>query len=104
MPHQSFLLVKLEIEEKAIKEINKSLDYISNNITVSLKSVFGECGAAIPFSVVKYCPDSNSVILSCPDTGLVKLRTALTLQSTYQGFDCCYSVEKVVKDLISLSA
>ena len=85
MPQQSYLLVKLEIESKAFKEIDTSLDYISNNIIVSLKSVFGEVGAAIPFSVLKFCPDSSSFILSCPDSGLVKLRTALTLQSNYQG-------------------
>ena len=77
--------MKLEIEGKAIKEIDTSLDYITNNIIVSLKSVFGELGAAIPFSVLKYCPDSSSLIVSCPDSGLVKLRTALTLQNNYQG-------------------
>ena len=54
MPQQSYLLVKLEIEEKAIKEIDTSLEYFSNNISVSLKSVFGEVGAAIPFSALKY--------------------------------------------------
>ena len=85
MPQQSYLLVKLEIEEKAIKEIDTSLEYFSNNISVCLKSVFGEVGAAIPFSVLKYFPDSSSLIVSCPDSGLVKLRTALTLQSSYQG-------------------
>ena len=85
MPHQSYLLVKLEIEGKSIKEIDTSLDYISNNITLSLKSVFGEFGAAIPFSVLKYYPDSSSLILCCPDSGLVKLKTALTLQNSYQG-------------------
>ena len=87
-----------------------------------LKTIFGDLGAAIPFTVLKYCSDTKSVIISCPDTDLVKLRTAITLQNSYQGLesflklvenyyfncylitgiDCCYSVTRVVKDLISL--
>ena len=122
MSQQSYLLVKLETETNST-DLDTSPEYITNNIGVSLKTIFGDLGAAIPFTVLKYCSDTRSVIISCPDTDLVKLRTAITLQNSYQGLesslkllvenyyfnyslitgiDCCYSVTRVVKDLISL--
>jgi len=102
MSQQSYLLVKLETEKNQT-DLDTSTEYITSNIGVSLKTIFGDLGASIPFTVLKYCSDSSSVIISCPDTDLVKLRTAITLQNNYQGVDCCYSVTRVVKDLISLS-
>ena len=81
MSHLSYLLVKLELEGQT----DRSTEYLSQNITSALKVLFGEKGAAIPFKVIKSCPESNSLIISCPDTFLVKLRAALTLQSSYQG-------------------
>jgi len=104
MSEQSYLLVKLELDSKSSRDTDTSPHYITNNIIFSLKSVFGELGAATPFTVLRYSSDSKTLILSCPDTCLVKLRSALTLQSSYQGIDCCYSVIRVVKDLISLSS
>ena len=84
MSNQSYLLVKLEFEENNC-DLDTSLEYITNNICGSLKAVFGEVGASIPFSVIKYCPETSSAIIECPDTCLVKLRTALSLQNSYQG-------------------
>ena len=84
MSNQSYLLVKLEFEENNC-DLDTSLEYITNNICGSLKAVFGEVGASIPFSVIKYCPETSSTIIECPDTCLVKLRTALSLQNSYQG-------------------
>ena len=81
MSHLSYLLVKLELEGQT----DRSTEYLSQNITSALKVLFGETGAAIPFKVIKSFPESSSLILSCPDTYLVKLRAALTLQSSYQG-------------------
>ena len=90
MSQQSYLLVKLELDDN-LTQLDTSEEYIRNNILTSLNTVFGELGAAIPFSVVKYLPDIGSVIISCPDTNLVKLRTALTLQSQYQGRHISYT-------------
>jgi len=102
MSCRSFLLVKLEAENSA--ELDTSLSYLTSNILVSLQSIFGQVGAAIPFSVLSFNRETNRAILECPDTDLVKLRTALTLQNSYQGSACCYSVERVCPDLVSLSA
>ena len=122
MSNQSYLLVKLEFEENNC-DLDTSLEYITNNICGSLKAVFGEVGASIPFSVIKYCPETSSTIIECPDTCLVKLRTALSLQNSYQGInltklplrnivleyivlsgvECCFTVSQIAKDLICLS-
>ena len=122
MSNQSYLLVKLEFEENNC-DLDTSLEYITNNICGSLKAVFGEVGASIPFTVIKYCPETSSAIIECPDTCLVKLRTALSLQNSYQGInltklplldfvleyivlsgvECCFTVSQIAKDLICLS-
>jgi len=102
MSQLSYLLIKIDLDGD-ISELDTSKEYINNNIKSSLKTVFGELGAGIPFSVLKYFPDTRSIVLECPDSGLVKLRTALTLQNNYQGVDCCYSVSRVTKDLVCLS-
>ena len=77
-------------------------------------------GAAIPFSVLSFSSETRVAILECPEIELVKLRTALTLQDSYQGrvtagveychltsrlpgSACCFSVERVSPDLLSLS-
>jgi len=99
MSTQTYLLVNLDIEDSA--EVDTSVHYLETNITFSLKTLFGDCGAAIPFSVLKF--EDLTAVLSCPDKSLVKLRTALTLQGTYQGNTCCYSVQKVTKNLLSLN-
>jgi len=99
MSTHTYLLVKLDIEGCA--EVDTSVNYLETNITFSLKTLFGDCGAAIPFSVLKF--ENQTALLSCPDISLVKLRTALTLQKTYQGNNCCYTVQKVTKNLLCLS-
>jgi len=96
-----YLLVKLETEN--CKDLDTSVSYLTSNIILSLQQVFGEVGAAIPFSVLNFSTESRKAILACPESGLVRLRTALTLQKSYQGSACCYSVERVSPDLLSLS-
>jgi len=95
----TYLLVKIDIEDSA--EVDTSVHYLETNITFSLKTLFGDCGAGIPFSVLKF--QNLTAVLSCPDQSLVKLRTALTLQGTYQGNSCCYTVLRVTKNLLCLN-
>ena len=57
----------------------------------------------MPFSVLSFDRDSRHVVLECAECDVVRLRTALTLQGSYQGSACCYSVERVTSDLLSLS-
>jgi len=99
MSTHTYLLVKLDIEDST--EVDTSIHYLETNITFSLKTLFGDCGAAIPFSVLKF--QDLTALLACPDKSLVKLRSALTLQGTYQGNTCCYTVQTISKNLLSLN-
>jgi len=99
MTTNTYLVVKLDIE--SVPEVDRSITYLENNIIFSLKTLFGDCGAAIPFSVLKF--SDLTAVLSCPDTSVVKLRTALTLQNTYQGHSCCYTVLEVSKNLLCIA-
>ena len=100
MTCNSYLLVKLETENSS--ELDTSISYLTSNIGLSLQTLFGEVGqlvasqlieitktiligAAIPFSVLSFSSETRKAILECPEIELVKLRTALTLQNSYQG-------------------
>ena len=96
-----YLQVKLETDNDA--EVDTSLAYLENNIRFSLKSVFGEVGAALPFSVLQFSSRTRQAVVRCSHTGLVKLRTALTLQRSYQGAACCYTVCRASPSLLALS-
>jgi len=104
MDCMSYLVVSLDLENPSEADLSPS--YLTNNIQFGLKTLFGEVGAGIPFSVLKVSrKDQNApttALLSCPDTCLVKLRTGLTLQGSYQGQDCCYTVKEVTKSLLSI--
>jgi len=87
------------------REVDLSTSYLRNNIQFSLRTLFGEIGAAIPFDVCDVLvKEDNSItsLISCPTPSLLKLRSALTLQSTYQGQDCCYIVKTVTNNLLTI--
>ena len=98
MSEYSYLLIKLEVDDST--ELDTSIQYLETNITFALKTLFGDCGAYIPFSVLKF--SDLRAIISCPDTCLIKLRTALTLQKTYQGSLCCFTILKATKNLLTI--
>ncbi len=78
---------------------------MENNLLVGLRNVFGEAGAATPFDVVKADSDDGdalSLILSCPDHLAKKLRTAITLQGSYQGKRCAYHVIAEGRDMLQM--
>jgi len=101
MSHVAFLLLHLEFEgTNKNRDLTKT--FLKNNITFALKNLFGEVGAAIPFSVLKLS-DTGEAILSCPAQSVVKLRSSLTLQGTFQGENCCYSVKQEARSLLQLS-
>lgn len=52
--------------------------------------------------ILTYDPKSLVFILSCPLPSVVKVRAALTLQSTYQGQDCAYHVLAAENTLLHL--
>ena len=84
-----------------------TVEYLQNNITFALKNLFGEVGASTPFDVLKFEIASSTtirIVLRCPAHLAAKVRASLTLQGTYQGFQCAYHVHKVVHSLLELTA
>ncbi|KAK5649138.1 hypothetical protein RI129_004030 [Pyrocoelia pectoralis] len=73
-----------------------------NHIITSIKHVFGEIAAAIPFDVVKYDPSEIRAIVRVTQDHYVKFRGSLTLAGYYQGKPCAYIVHKVSPLLLSL--
>merc|ERR1712080_19859 len=93
----SYLHVRLELGEGE-GEVDRSQQYLDSVITLSLKTVFGEVGAAIPFTVKKF--SKNEAVIECPDTGLDRVRAALTLQSSYQGRPRCFTTTAVTSSYV----
>ena len=46
MSDRSYLLIKIDLDGD-ISELDTSIEYINNNITASLKTVFGELGTGL---------------------------------------------------------
>ncbi|XP_031357910.1 ribonuclease P protein subunit p14-like [Photinus pyralis] len=82
------------------QEITPAL--FKNHILTSVKQVFGEIGAAVPFDVLKYDSTQNRAILRVPRDHYVKFRGSLTLAGYYQGVLCAYTVHKASPLLLSL--
>ncbi len=83
-------------------DLDLSQKFVENNIVFALRSVFGECGAATPFRVLRYSRRSGEILVSCPDHLAKKLRAALTLQGSYQGRECAYHVVGEGRTLLDL--
>merc|ERR1719494_448632 len=87
----SYLHLKLEIGECG-READLSPEYVENHLIMALKTLFGEVGAALPFSVREVsngteCEEKDltarEIVVEVLDSGLGKLRAAATLQGTY---------------------
>jgi len=100
MSATSYILLRIEIEDNI--NIDTSKQYLETNIVYSLKTLFGDCGAGIPFTVLQFV-DFKAVV-TVPDSSVVKFRTALTLQGSYQGINCCYTILKVSKSILCIDS
>jgi len=96
----SYILLRIEFEDN--ENIDASKEYLETNIIYSLKTLFGDCGAGIPFTVLEFA-DFRAVV-TVPDSSVVKFRTALTLQGNYQGINCCYTILKVTKSILCIDS
>ena len=106
-----FFHVLLEFD-RGNKNRQVTEDYVLNNITFGLKSLFGEVGAAFPVSVLQFSQmksqssavnkDEYKLILTCPADCAVKFRASLTLHGSYQGERCAYHVITAADNLLSL--
>jgi len=99
----SYLHLRLEIGEGG-REVDLSPEYMESHLIMALKTLFGEVGAAIPFSVREVQSGKGSatetgkglstkgeIVIEVLDSGLDRLRAAATLQGTYQGQEACFT-------------
>merc|ERR1712029_446629 len=112
---QAYLLVKLELEGKFgdkqhQNSVDLSEDYLLHNVTHGLTRLFGQSGSAAPVEIhqvqrsqVKHKSAVTDLVITCPTHFVKKLRASLTLQGSYQGQPCVYTVLEVSSDPNSLS-
>ncbi|XP_058856252.1 ribonuclease P protein subunit p14-like isoform X3 [Acipenser ruthenus] len=72
-------------------------------IISSLRELYGEIGAALPFDVLKFEENTLSAVLRVYSSALVRLWSALTLLGGYQGQPCGVRVVQVTPFLLALS-
>ncbi|XP_008103640.2 ribonuclease P protein subunit p14 [Anolis carolinensis] len=95
-----YLKIRLELDDT-----NISLNAVEYKqlIISALKRLHGEVGAALPFDVLTYEEQNLSAILRVPNSGLVKLWSALTLLGSYQNRDCAFRVIQTSPFLLALA-
>nr|XP_060622458.1 ribonuclease P protein subunit p14 [Anolis sagrei ordinatus] len=95
-----YLKIRLELEDP-----NISLNAVEFKqlIISALKHLHGEVGAALPVDVLTYEEQNLSAILRVPNSGLVKLWSALTLLGSYQNRDCAFRVIQTSPFLLALA-
>ena len=96
-----FLRVRIDFFEEDKNAVDLSPPFIENNVRVSLKQIFGQVGAEIPFKVLVKSSEDVFILATCAEFA-VKLRTALTLQSAIQGRTCAYDVTEAGFTLLDL--
>ncbi|KAK0182501.1 hypothetical protein PV327_000637 [Microctonus hyperodae] len=82
----------LELPRNPSRQI--SAVFFKKHLMQSLKQLFGELGADTTVDILKYDSSSRKFILRCKSKDYVKLRSALTLASTYEEDTCIYIIHK----------
>lgn len=86
----------------ANKETNPLPVFVKGSIEQSLRTTFGEIGGQTTFDLLKFDESRQRLILRVPKEFYVKLRSALTLISTFQGVPCHFYIHSVSKVLLAL--
>jgi len=110
--NQAYLLVKLELESSGggkvdRKSIDLGEDYLLHNVVHGLTKLYGQAGSAAPVEIHQLINTDKKtgetlLVLTCPQHFVKKLRASLTLQGSYQGQPCVYTVQEVSSDPSSL--
>lgn len=110
---QAYLLVKLELESTGGGKVDKKSidlgeDFLLHNVVHGLTKLYGQVGSAAPVDIYQLVNTNKktgqtSLVLTCPQHFVKKLRASLTLQGSYQGQPCVYTVLEVSSDPSSLT-
>ncbi|XP_042310335.1 ribonuclease P protein subunit p14 [Sceloporus undulatus] len=95
-----YLKIHLEFQEA---DISLNAVEFKQLIISALKRLHGEVGAALPVDVLTYEEKNLSAILRVPNSGLVKLWSALTLLGSYQNRNCAFRVVQTSPFLLALA-
>ncbi|XP_034941306.1 uncharacterized protein Rpp14a [Chelonus insularis] len=87
-----YLDVSLEFPNNPHRDISEV--FLKNHVMQSLKQLFGEEGANCSVDLLRFNHTSRRFILRCEDKDYVRLRSSLTLASTYNDDDCVFTVHK----------
>ncbi|KAF7991323.1 hypothetical protein HCN44_002885 [Aphidius gifuensis] len=87
-----YLDISLIIPNNKNRQISQV--FLKKHLMQSLKQVFGEKGSNCCIDIIKYNQDNRNFILRCKNEDYVRLRSSLTLASTYEEDNCIYIVNK----------
>jgi len=98
------LEIILELRNKK-KDTTLTEAYVQQALTVGLKNLFGEVGASYPIEIEKLTEtDFGAIILlRCPAFCYIKVRSSITLLSSYHSQPCAYHVSRAAPNLLELS-
>ncbi|XP_026474903.1 ribonuclease P protein subunit p14 [Ctenocephalides felis] len=88
--------------ELAQDDSNVSIIYLKKNIINSLRQIFGEISSSVNIDILKYDSCERRAIIRVPAEQYVKLRSSLTLCSTYENISCAYKIHNISPSLLSL--
>ncbi|RWS17325.1 ribonuclease P protein subunit p14-like isoform X2 [Dinothrombium tinctorium] len=71
-------------------------------IMSALKSLFGDVGAAINVDIIKYDSSEKRAFIRFPAKQFVRVRSALTLLSSWEKQNCTFRIHKICHSLSSL--
>eukprot|EP00057_Strongylocentrotus_purpuratus_P014875 XP_011669349.1 PREDICTED: ribonuclease P protein subunit p14 isoform X2 [Strongylocentrotus purpuratus] len=92
-----YLDVMLEFESSAPHVEETMFEGI---VTLALKQLHGDVGAAMAVDLVMYNPGNLQGVLRVQQSDLVKLWSALTLYGYYESQRCAFTVRKEPSDFI----
>lgn len=97
--------LKLFLEVSGAKdEWNLTESLFKSIIVEALRVLHGQTGASITVDILKFNMETYEAIIRVPEGGLVKLWSALTLFSSYNGARCAFRILQVSTHLLSLAS
>ncbi|XP_015778412.1 PREDICTED: ribonuclease P protein subunit p14-like isoform X1 [Acropora digitifera] len=96
-PHFFYLRIQMDIyKDKGLPYIRLDALGFKRLLDTGLGSLHGQVGAAINVDVLSFDAKSLEAILKVEQRGLVRVWSALTLLSSFQGRQCAIRVNQVM--------
>ncbi|XP_001637708.2 ribonuclease P protein subunit p14 [Nematostella vectensis] len=99
-----YFYLKVNLEFDAGNEVSFDILTFKRLLLIALDSLHGQVGSSIPVDVLKFDPVPLEAVIRIPESGLVKVWSALTLYGSHQEVKCAFRVTQVSPHLIALAA